>query len=419
MRIQMKAPLSAIAIFLAGFGIAWWVKPDAASAGIAATPPRTRAERPTRNPSTKPTTDAFFQRVKEAEYDEDKRKAALDELPPTEIPTVLAELLSRTGVYGLDHRDHELFEELIPAWHAKAPDAALAWVQALKNKTARNIQLGVIAKLMAATDLDAALAMLRRNSTPDDNLINENHDLIKIAVTLGEDKLLEYCRLTLAHNVNTSSCGLSGTSVISLSYPAEFDFQRVLNSLAEAKAKFAEGYDFGAMPSNLLSEWAKRDYRAAWAWLQQGKELSCAGTNDFLEGYATVAKPNEVGAFLASSFNPASKPTDQYKTAWNVISGHIPSPVVIDSFLQAAAGDRTSHLNGLFDQSSLQYSSYDDKAVTMILERMDPATRVAALRRRFSESGASEENRNILTPALRGLGHSEEEIQSLLPPSKQ
>lgn len=101
----MKHLLSAIAIFLAGFGIAWWVKPDAASAGIAfQVATTTDAHRTSRSPDDYQVRDGrFFQCLKEAGYQTDKHQAVLHDAAPAEIPVLLAELQARGGMGGLDY----------------------------------------------------------------------------------------------------------------------------------------------------------------------------------------------------------------------------------------------------------------------------------------------------------------------------
>ena len=73
--------------------------------------------------------------MKEAGYDKDKRLAVFDETAPAEIPALLAELQARSGMHGLDPTDQQLAEEMVAAWHAKAPDAALACTSASKSAT--------------------------------------------------------------------------------------------------------------------------------------------------------------------------------------------------------------------------------------------------------------------------------------------
>lgn len=403
----MRHTISAIAIFLAGFGIAWWLKPNATSANTAATPPRpakTRIERPARHATAKPATDAFFQRVKEVEGVEDKHRAIIDEVTAEQIPELLAELQSRTGMRIPDYSNWKLIEELVMAWHAKAPDDAVAWVAALKNKHDRKELLEKIATLMAATDLDAALRLMNQHPTPWGVSF-----LMETAVSQGEDQLVKVCKQTIGSTAPTPK---------RLSYPADFGFQRTLEGLAAAQAAAGENGQNGVVPGNLLREWAERDSHAAWAWLQQGKKVTFNGTLEFLQGYATVGKPDEVGSLLASIFDPTSIPDDRYMTTLRVLNGE--SPEMLDSFLQAAPGDRTAHLNGLLDQST-PYSEGSNihKIRAMILERMDPAMRVQALRRNYSERGADGETRHELVPTLMKLGHSEEEIQSLLSPRKK
>lgn len=401
----MKSPLFAMILF-ASMGIAWWVKSEATSGRPTVTPLRTRTERPVSH------TAIDIQRVKEAGDDGEKLRVLMSELAPEEIPALLASLQSRGDMTEQDISDRIILRKLIVAWQAKDPDAALAWVVAMKGDWDRRDLLQEIALAMASTDMEAGLSLLRQHASNAGNFEDDFPTFYPCifygAVKQGANRLLEVSRLTIGSDWST---GL----LPDVGYPEDFDFQRALDGLAEAQAAYGEDGQFKLLPDGLLRQWAIQDPQAALAWLQQGKKFNFNGPAEFFKGYARVAKPEEVGALMASAYAPAISPTDRYQTVWEVLTRYEPAPSMLDSFLRAIPGDRTTHLNGLLDQSSGGHENID-KARAMILERMDPTTRVDALQRIFVERGVNEWTRQSLTPVLRELGRGDDEIQSMLPP---
>ena len=221
---------------LAGVIIAWQVKPTVgnASSHVASTL-QTRVE--WRSASTRPTgrfTPSQFSRSwQETDDDEDsekKREALLAGLGPAEFPALLAEMDDKAGLSGLDNPGDNQLRQLFKAWHAKAPEAALAWLRALPKPEDRHRLLWDIVDEIAESNLDGAVSILRQYGTDDEGFIVIIPDkLLEKAVKQGEDKLLEVCKLGLKRGGDwPSSCQMS--------YPEGFDFRRVLDGLAAAQA---------------------------------------------------------------------------------------------------------------------------------------------------------------------------------------
>lgn len=390
-----------------GFILAWQLKPaDGNPESAAATPLRTKVERrPTiLHPSGKPVPSAFSRQWEEADQTDDteeKRKALLAALDSDEFPQLLAEISGKSGFNGLDFVEIEQLHELFKAWHAKAPEAALEWLRALPKAEDRQQLLCEIVDEAAEIDLEGALALLRQNAR-DDGYISIPNSVLEKAAGQGASKLLEVCKLGIGANERPVF------SSWSVSYPEDFDFKRVLDDLAATQAAFREGERFGAVPSNLLSEWGKRDFQAALAWIKERKTVPENGFSDLV---AAVA-PAEAGVLLASTFDPAAPEGERYKDVGFTLY-RTPSPEILEAFLQAAPGERSMHLDSLFDlPSSL------GELQALLLERMSTEQRAEALRRRF-KNGTDPEIRSSLSRLLRGLGHSEEEIHSLLPARQQ
>lgn len=319
---------------------------------------------------------------------------------PAEFPDLLAEMDDKAGLSGLDNPGDNQLRQLFNAWDAKAPEAALAWLRALPKPEDRHRLLWDIVDKIAESNLDGAVSILRQYGTDDEGFIVIIPDkLLEKAVDQGEDKLLEVCKLGLKRGGDwPSSCQMS--------YPEDFDFRRVLDGLAAAQAEMGEQARFAIVPSNLISEWAKRDFQGAWAWSRQGKPVPHNYTSDLIE----VIAPADVGVLLASVFDPAAPEDKRYQEV-NSEFYRKPSPEVLEAFLEAAPGERAVHLGGLFDD--LRGGNLGE-IHALLLERMSPEQRAEALRRNF-KNGMDSQTRSSLARLLRGLGHGDKEIHLLLP----
>jgi hypothetical protein len=408
--LKLILPIAISVAFLAGFAIAWLAKPVTAQVAAESIPaPRMRVERPAhdthRPTSAKPA--EFFQRMQEAGSNKSKLNAVLAAVTPAEIPGLLADFQARAGVSGLRGEEMIQFQELVKTWYTTTPAAALAWLHGLPKPRDREQLLEQIAVGLAETDLDGALALLRQERSSEQVGVSIPSELIEKAVTQGEAKLVEVCRLGLG-------LGRGGDKGTHLIFPGDFDFKRVFDGLAEGLAAFGKDGGYDNLPTNLIGEWTKRDPQAAWEWLQQGKAYKVPAKfegrfDEFFESYAQTAPPEEAGLFLGTVFasdkdfnNPMCALTAQ------------PSLELLDAFLQAAPGERSERLQRLFKWSIGWRRGWDHGKVRfLLLERMTPEQRLEALRS-YREPSTKQEQE--LIPVLRRLGHSEEEIRTLLPP---
>ena len=145
--MHLKPSLVASAIFGCGFALAWLVKPAPTVGRVESVPPRTREDHSDRPPlATKPAA-AALQRLQAAGYNSEEREAVLASLSPEEFPALLAEFKERAGIYELDREEKELFDELVKAWYAKAPETALAWLHNLPKPDDQERALGAIVDL--------------------------------------------------------------------------------------------------------------------------------------------------------------------------------------------------------------------------------------------------------------------------------
>lgn len=180
----------------------------------------------------------------------------------------------------------------------------------------------------------------------------------------------------------------------------------MLDGLAAAQAGIGEQARFANLPGNLISEWAKRDFRSAWARSLEGKSVPDNDTSDLID----ATPPADAGVFFAAVFDPSAPEDKRYD---EVIRQFYlkPSPEMLEALLEAAPGEREAHLRGLFDD--LRRSNLGE-IHGLLLERMSPDQTVEALRRNFT-NGMDSHTRSLLARLLRGLGHGDEEIHLLLP----
>ena len=391
-----------------GFITAWQLKPAVGNPESAADSPlRTRVERrpTTPHPLGKPAPSAFSLRWEELGNDDDceeKREALLANLGPAEFPALLAEMADNAGLSGLGNSEDDQLSQLFIAWFGKAPDDALVWMRQLHKASDRQRLLCEIVNHIAETDTDRAISLLRQYGADDEGHIFIPRKLLEKTAAQGADKLLEVCRFGLNR-------GGDWPCPCEISIPQGFEFRKVLDGLAAAQLEIGDDGRFASVPCNLVTEWAKRDFKSAWAWLMEGKSVVYNGTSDLIRS----VPPAEAGALLGEVFDHATKDKNPYADAASALYS-CPSSEMLEAFLKTASGDRSANLNGLFD--ALRGGNLGELQ-SLLLERMRPEQRADALRRNFKE-GTDSQTKSALARLLRGLGHSDEEIQSLLPERK-
>lgn len=410
----MKPTFYVVVGMAMGFATAWLAMPGSAVGKDDALQQRTRAERPIRQPgAARPISGQaaaeFFKHMSEAETDKDKRKALFDQLVPEEIPALLANLQIRAGFFGLNE-DRSVPGGLLATWYLKSPAAAQAWLQGVTNLDERHKLVSEMTGALADGNVETAMALLRQQGAEELDGESFSFQLFEAAAQKGEDSLLELCRIGLFRGPYRA------TNSVGLTYREGFDFQRVLDGLADMNPQVDQDGQFMAIPYNLIDEWTTRDSKAAWTWLQQGKSVDRNGKSAFFTAYSGVADPADVGALLAADFKPDAPQDERYQNANEMLTFH-PSPELLDAFLGAAPGDPATNLRGLLDgwPVALVGTREIDPSLQLVLERMDSAQRMAGLRRFFSDWEMTDEGRKGLSSLLIHLGHSEEEIQTLQP----
>ena len=405
-----------VAAFAVGFGTAWLVKPKVSQLSVeddSAAPARLRDQRMS-GPSRTPSRDfpALISQMHEHRRGSEEIEKTLEELNPEEIPELLESLAKKAGMSGLDWRDRELFEEVLEHWYGESPEAAIAWVMALENPSDRTTMLQNLVELEAETDLEQALQLVEQFDAQQEGGLAIPWALMQKGVDHDVGMLLRLCKLGLKPDGGTSGSGCS--------YPSGFNFKGALEGLKKAKDEAPEGYDFSTLPSNLLSEWAKRDPNAALEWALQGNDLSFnSGLDEFFEGYAEVASDDDYGALVADLFDPTQSDYQKYNFAWDALVDKADEGA-IRSFLDNSSthGGKFELVGGLV-VASLGSSGGDyDRTRGMLLAMLTADERVRLLQSEHRDRFRAGYAKRAMVPILERLGHTPAEIEALLPDVK-
>lgn len=398
--------------FAAGFLIAWLAKPgqDGRPAEVAPTVSETRrTQRETatrRATAAESRTDAHLDKLLEGEHPGWLSNAA-EGITPDDYPLLLAALQRKAGLTGLDSKGRGLLDHLVTSWYDNHPDDALQWVLGIGNPNDESELLGEIIGHLADKDPAAAIALAEQHGAAAGREIDMPYEMREAMAKLDPD---EFARVT---SMFLSSNGFSGSSI---SFPSNFRFEETLDRLAEASKQLPEGKGFQCVPSNLLSEWAKRDFNAAWAWAHSGKEVSFNRVDGLLDEYARTADSKDVANLAVSLL--AQPETEDYdskpiRQVWQLLSER-PTPEVLGLYFEQAPGNRQDNLNRLFEMAQSGSGGSYDTFKEVLLRQMTPGERAAVFEHQKA-SGSSCVDRDDYEPILHRLGHSPEEIDRMLP----
>jgi len=347
--------------------------------------------------------------MRDHRYKSEDLATDLESLSLSEIPDFLEALSRKAGLGGLSWEDEELLEQTIAHWYKQSPEEAIAWVMALKNPEDRRGMLMEFVDLEAEEDLDSALALLEEFDAQVEERLRLPSSLIQKGADRDVDTMLRVCEAGLGENDGSSGSGLN--------YVSGFDFEAALNGLVELEESAGPGHSLSSLPSNLLSEWAKRDPQAAFDWVQLDKELSFnSGLDEFIDGYAEVATDEEIGSFVAQLYDPQEEQRERYDQAWDALS-EVEDEDAVRQFLTdvSAHGSEAEHLQGLLLESSGSSGGSYDATRAILISMMDGDARYRYFTSKDGDWLHREYIRKSVLPLLERLGHSSEEIAVMLP----
>lgn len=400
------------AAFIIGFGIAWSVKPLAKPVDSTPTAISTRAQRPTADVArnSRNTTSTRIQqhvdKLLENNQYYDADPDASSDLKKEDYPEFLRALTARAGITGLDHTQQRILGQLISQWYESEPDAALQWVLGLENQKDSSKFLSDIIGNVSDKDWDAALAMAEQYGTAQGRELDMPYNMRR---TLGKLDADEFVRVL---GFFTSSSGSSGSDI---DYSPGFDFRAALDGLVEIKKNLKTGTQLKFTPSNLMSEWAKRDFDSALAWARTGKEVSFNSINEVFSAAAATASINELAGMAVQLMQePNQEPDKNYRAAWGILADRT-SPELVASFIQQLPGDRQNHLSHMlatsFSGSGPSYDAFKE----ILLSQMTASERIAAFQSEPVQKRSFGRSRDFFTPILMRLGHTQQEIDGMVP----
>ena len=396
------------AVFAAGFALAWIVVPMVRSAP----PDSDEADGPS-NIATKsglrPRDGRESSRIRNM-VDDLLAKASADpygeretgDIAEEDYPALLADLILRAEASGWSTDQTNLMNSLIWNWHEANPDAALSWVLEMENHNIGNRLLGTILGKVTQEDPAAAIALAELHGVAAGRHLKMPYAMIEHLAGADAET---FVRAMACFNTR------SGSQQGDIDFTEGFDFRHALDRLTEISAGLEDGTRVSVMPSNLLSEWAKRDWNGAWEWALSEEKSPFKDLGDLVNRAATQASADELAGYAATLASlPNRSPEQNFRDAATILR-HRTSPELVDGFLSQLPGDRQENLNGILSQSFDGTGNVTD----MLLARMTPAERIAA----FQDDAVRQRlalRRDVSSAQLRQLGHSDEEIQRMLPP---
>jgi hypothetical protein len=388
-----------LATFVMGFLFAWLAKP----AEDAPPPTEASAKRDSRLPRAK----SASRRKPSAEKQADARVARLLEggdwrpEPDEDYRSLVAALQRRAGLGGLGYNDMVLFKSIVASWYDSNPDEALYWVLGIGNPADERILLGAIVEHCADTDWQAAVALAELYGASAGREIEMPNEVRMVMGSLDPEDYVRIGRMF-------------GPRWKDSSYEFADDFQ-----FRETLELFGGEYK----PANVLKEWARRDFSAAWEWASSRDESQFTRNSAALLNMANTWSEEadddqavEFAAYLMGEQAPVTLPSRNLEIVYKLLLDR-PTADNVQSLLELAPGDRQEHLNGLLKIGALRRSTRGHLFREKLLDQMTVAERITAFEslppafRRIENSGIRQNFESILPR----LGHSPEEIEWMLP----
>jgi len=269
----------------------------------------------------------------------------------------LEDLIKQAGIDGLEIEQSVLCRKLLFDWYKVSPDAALHWVLNCERQKDTKCLLSGLIGLVASEDLDAALALAERYGAAQGRELFMPSPLRRI---LGKQDTKNFLRII---GLFSSYEGSSGP----VAFSDDLNFRAVLDRLIEMQTDTKKEIKKPFIPSNLLSEWAKRDWNAAWEWVLSGKEVPENNIASLLSRGAggTVSTDELAGLAVRVVSIPNRSPEKNYVDVGAILASR-PTPELVASFLEQAPGGRQENLTRLL---AISTSSSEDsyKALHEIL----------------------------------------------------
>ena len=404
-------------VFLAGFAAAWMVKTHGVLP-VVATQAQSKFPQPRTSKTRSETSKAdaqkkrmvdLFKKLDEAGFTDYRIAATMSEMETPELLALIQLISEKAGLTGLDFTDANKINELVIEWSKRDLDAALIWVDALTTPKDRKNLLHAVIGNVAETDIDHAVNLTLEHCRNEKGEIDVPLSLMKKVYALDPDEMLKRA----AFFVNPIG-GVSSGSGVEL--PADYEFCKALDGLAALELSLEQINKSLVIYPNLIEQWTKHDPDAAWQWLGEGKKVDFNDVGCFLNGYFPISTPEQSAKKLIQARDLFPSENLYYQTVWSVVV-QAQNREIIQRFFEETPSNPQESMNLLFAESFDSWGDPCDKAKELLLSQMSPSQRVIAfthVTNKISSHGRTE----FFTSILKRLGHSESEIQQMIPPEK-
>jgi hypothetical protein len=401
-----------VATFAIGYAAAWSAKPDVPPAATADALVQTRAApravdrvRPARNPADPGIHKRLDELLEKKVVSQRTGQGNLD-ISEQDYPRLLKALAERAGMTGLDRDQERLMEKLVVDWYQASPDAALDWVLGLKSeKDTSKLLSGIMASLFEK-DWKDGVAFAEQYGAAEGRDLEMPYGMID-----GLGKLDASSLLRVIDTFPSRSGGISGRPV---NFSSDFDFCQALDGLSERLEKFPKGTRMAFIPSNLLSEWAKRDFDSALQWARSRKEVPLNPIGDAFKTKAATVGVDEFAGIVVQLMNEPNQDQEKaHRMAWDIMK-QSPNPELVGSVLRQLSGNRQEHLSQMLATSFLGQGSIYETFQESVLSQMTAAERIGAFQSEAVKKIGPYFEFSSMTPMLLRLGHTQQEIDQMV-----
>lgn len=406
--------VSILAAFTLGFAIAWTGKPKNTVSSEA--PPMTGSRSASsRVPhSVEPRQNPMLDRVKGylRKMDETPREDfspnVFENMAMGDIPLLIEQWKKRAGFSGLDYDEQLQIKQLARSWYEKEPEAALSWVAGMECAKDRQKLISVMVGVEAKRNFEYALELARQYGKVELGGLDMPSEV--------KDKLGESDPTRFMEIMSLFPSADSGSGGSSVDFKENFDFAGLAALWDKTSAENKEQH-YSFVPSNFIEEWTKTDPQAAWNWVSKESmpAMSFNGADGFFETLAKTRSTAEINTFVINEMALRTGDDSKFELAWQALASK-PDAAQTADFIARLPGDRDVNLEQLAKRSSRSSGGNYDGFKEILLAQMTVEQRRQIIPKLFDEH--SEDSRKFMVRALRQLGHTNAEIQVMLPRSK-
>jgi hypothetical protein len=416
--MKIRTLLSYLVVFLAGLAVSWFAKKPVIVVEEKQQVTRTSQHRSSQREKSTSKVASKNSRFNEllkiftdSKYGPEKRSAAMEKVETSDLLLLMEGISQTAGLTGLDYHEISQIQKLLTEWGDRDFDAALAWVESIEHPRDRKQFFSVLIDLAAEKDLEKGIELVHKFGRNEDGDLKVPHNMMLKIVSLDAAQMIERMAQFAALSGSKGYLSVSG---IQAKFPANYDFRKALDGIAELKSKSNGSSSLPFIPTNLMQEWAKTDPDAAWQWLGEGKNVDDNSVDEFLDSYCENATTEQTLQMLLKAGERFDSSEDHLSAAWKALASKKNAELFMQ-FLSQMPGNQQENLNLLFHRSRRSMGGDYDVSKSLLISQMSYDERM----RVFSqEQDYLHHERKFYTPILQRLGHTEAEIQQMLPAKK-